>query len=394
MGSSKRDAGWTLYVDESGKFDNAGEHILLTGVAIPSDDPFLNARLKGEIEAAEPLIPWPPHAWLVTKPTMYAVWREVRPKVEVRPGLDGPARELIRSHAETGTAATLFEAMCKAVSEGREPEFRDVMRFDSRLRKASRAAGDGLYDALSDYRDKAVARLRNVLRRQESAGVSSRAMGFVVSETQIGDAVKDDEDAEEGDRYLKALVALLERVRDVLGRGGAEHCVNLVFDRRKVDGAVLPGKRELDRAHIEWAADRANRVADESQLRQVRFQIDGVERYDQTVSAGLVLADLASNSTWRVTRTGWRGGRTTSELRGLQDWAATTLGLLFETSGDGEFELPHAAATGRARETINRARVSGAGDEGGLQKLPLDCEGRNWLREQANIWVRVLSDSE
>src|SRR5688500_7751926 len=64
---------WAFFVDESGNFEDPGDTVAVSGLLLHDRASLQPHTLKAALRRAAPLLPWPPHAWLLDQPAFIAV---------------------------------------------------------------------------------------------------------------------------------------------------------------------------------------------------------------------------------------------------------------------------------------------------------------------------------
>ncbi|MFW6053404.1 MAG: hypothetical protein ACOC9J_01200 [Persicimonas sp.] len=385
--SSSKPIHWSLYVDESGDFDaDPPSHVVLTAVAVPrrSDrDPHFEPRLREALIEAAPLVPWPPHAWLIFRPAMYVIWSHANE--ESRPKNQEYMDRALDAFQQDDAQRNRYETALASWKSGSEPAEAALKELESYLRATSRAT----FEYFSSLKDTTVARLRRVLEFAWLDDLSvddPEPLGFVVSETDLGDAQP--KSGEDGDRYATLMVSLLERVRDTLFKAGGSHSLDVYADRRKMRTPNMPMSQatELHRPHLEWITSQVHQTAPSEDMPSVRFGFGGSFRhkFNDDVPPGIVLADFAAITLRNITNSNSTGSRI-DELNYVVTTASNLLRVRFDTLTP-DAQLPHVSATGRARKFVNRARHAYRHGEAFDERLTEDPPGRRWVRQQANIW--------
>ena len=203
---------WAFYVDESGKFDDAQDDVVVAGLLLRDSASLHPHAIKAALRRAIPLLPWPLHATFINQPAYVTMALE-------------PAVRSDRQVAQTELGITVLQAwrllkkrerdrvnaVARRLRESAEPQYDDIALLSSALRKADSLVFDRLRaHALETYA--IAARLVSDLAASESAGLPTILLA-AASETVVGDACLP---AKSSDRYLQLLGFTLGRVRQVL----------------------------------------------------------------------------------------------------------------------------------------------------------------------------------
>ena len=312
---------WNLYVDESGKFDEPGEAVVVAGLLLrPGGGGPTPMAIRDTLWRAAPDVPWTLHASRLRYPVLLALAAEARRDQIVSPpphsqrlprdaGLDALADraiailrqlepELLKKAREILRAPQKNERKSKKTM----PDWADLRCLDNRLRE-----GDSqLYLELN-------VRMRrlNVLVEQTLSAVQPATepgqlpMGMLVvcGEHHDGDALRGgaDDDPLGSIRYAGVLEGLLARLHELLEYAGGRHLVWLhVLTRGHLDPFLGPRfEARLNPQHI---GDVANRVCRNDPDDDVRLLPGSAPRFDSRVDPLLVLADFAANRCLHVLR--------------------------------------------------------------------------------------------
>lgn len=362
---------WRCFIDESGDLDDRDDVVLLAAVLFPTrDDPFLIARLRQAMREKAPLVPWPFHRWVATKPSIYPFWREQRPDVELEASVDDACRRAFEAWEKR--RPELLETVREVCGSGDEPEYKQLRSLRRALKKEDYAA----FDALRRYSEKtctAIARRPAELVEAKSSG-RSRGLLFMAGEGPGADV--DDEG-----RYFALLTLLLERVRDVLKLNAGEQVVTVDAASRYVPHPSLPAKTrrptKLTHGHLAEACARVQPEPEDDQMApRIRLTADSVSDYGDDVAPGLVVADGAANF---LRRRLLRNPCLSPLQRAAEDYFRLSLHR-------AEPSVSHVAATKTPAEAVDLARQSQFDDaRQRLEKLE-----RRWPKEQAVQWVQFF----
>lgn len=359
---------WVLFIDESGDFSNDGQRVFVVGVlAHFNNEPSFQENARRALQRAAPLSPWPLHSRYVNQPVMHPLWMKKYPdRIEDR----RLERELRRGYeALEGVADEALERAREQLSQGREPRYEDMDEL-SRALRASRSA----WPAVRGYCQKVIGpaifeAIRDIIE-DESVG---EMMGFVASEDQLGQASQRKEQGSSSllgqDRYLQVLVALLERVHDVLARRGGAHVVDLELANRHVWHPLLDSDVHLSRDLVQSAFEFLDPLLSEA---EVRWSVRGLRAFDEDASPGLVLADFLANHAWRSLE------RSTT-LEALRHKIGLKLPLNL-----GRGVAPHPVSLHDARSFLLEHRQE---QEPSPAHLGASMA---WAREQALVWQELL----
>lgn len=379
---------WHLYVDESGNFINEKELVVVGAVAVSFADPFLNARLREALKRVAPLVPWPFHRWLATKPSIYALWRLGAPEVEMPVSFDAACERAVAIWKQDCLDA--LNKTQQKMKEGSEPESRQL----TALRNTLKRCDPSTYEHLAAHADYVCGRIGPLFREVieeggEAKGERAEILSFLVGESDIGDAVKDGK----GDRYFNMFVCLLERVLDALQARGGEHVVHVHVAERDCAHPLLKGVRtKFQRAHFELAFKMVMPSASiGNTFSAVRFSVGGAYSYNENTPQGIVVADSISNYLFGHAHD-LADREFVEPLNYLHNGVRDYFGFLM-TIKDGELSL--ASATGKARRLVDSARQFGDGKRVAHDYCLCESSVENvWTATQAKQWARFFEGAE
>lgn len=369
---------WKCFIDESGDLDGGGDMVVLAGYLMPErDDPSMLPRLKKMIRHQAPLVPWPFHRWIATKPAMYPIWREARSDVQLAPKLDAACQQAIEVWEER-SAERLKEAR-RNRDQGDEPGPTLLKSLKRTLKKADY----GAFYVLQQHSERIcrrISQLPSVISGERRGGESQ---GLVFMVAHDGRKEKDRKEP-----YYALLTRLLERLRDVLALMEGEQVVTVEAAGRYAAHPDLPergrwGRRiPLSREHlVKSCREVTGEPKGERLAPRIRLSAEGVSAYDEEVSAGLVMADGLANS---LRRKLFRR----PHLADLHRHVQKEFQLPVAT---GTASLSHLAAMGRPSRALELARA-GSFEEAHEELEPMD---KRWPREQAEQWLQFFqSDGE
>jgi hypothetical protein len=363
---------WSFFVDESGDFDDPDDVVVVTGVLMHQRASLQPHVLKAALRRALPVMPWPPHAWLLNQPAFTAVAIREIAKTGVAPanavvsaGMDA-WRAMKRSDAEAAQA--LVQAFRIGVPDGARAEIKSL---STALRNADPLAFDILRHYGAEVRA-LLARLLTEMAHQERVAEDTMPVWLVLSsETKPGDAVSPTGDA---DRFLALLRVVLERLVSLLRYRAGNHEVVIWVSRRNVVSQHGATER-LSVPHLE----RVLRSIQGS-YSSVRLFAGGVGRSTDERGAGYVIADFAANAS-----------RVAVAHRGRALEAVHT--ILRERFGTVQITTrevySHCAASGDAAALIERAQSESV--EWPERELPPIYPRARWACEQAWMWIKAMS---
>ena len=363
---------WTCFIDESGDLDKR-DHVVLAGVLLPArDDHFLMPRLREVIKQEAPLVPWPFHRWIATKPSIYPLWYEQRREVELKPAVEDACRRALAVWEKE--RPELLRALRDRCNRREEPSPGQLGSLRKALKKADYAA----FDELLRYSEKVCLRVAQEPSKLVGSTGVDRAGGLVMMVGQGPDEV----DAGQK-HYFELLVLLLERLRDILSLRDGEQSVTVDVASRYARHPDLPekggGRRplKLTRNHVEKACERVVEEPKGDQLMpRIRVTTGSVSDYDKKVAPGVVIADGVANYLRRLL---FRKPRLDDLHRRVQGY----FGLPIRTDMPA---LSHVAATNAPARAVGFARRRKFDDaQRELEQLPW-----RWPREQAEQWVQFF----
>jgi hypothetical protein len=356
-------AHWSLFVDESGRFERPEDDVAVAGLLMPTPAMELAAgRVWRELGTALPHVPPPPHRWLVEKPVAHLGWH----------ALDGFAHVSAERRAAHHEAAALLERELpdewRALLErlpriDDEPPSRLVRRLGQRLDRLGPAGPvrDEQREALAQV-VRAIARLAEPLPGWPSAVI------VAAGEEALG--------AGAPDRYRSALAAAIERSVDaVLALAGpGDHQLSLHAMRRPASHLDEDGLRAL-----------AMQAGLPRHRASASLGIDGVGLHDRFVRRDG--QPSPHPEPWPVV-CDWIAYAARHHVAKDAPWAQVREGLEAElqlpaSAGAGLRELPLAASVGTCSRGWRAARMAGS---------PFPGEGaptRGWCVDQARLWSEV-----
>lgn len=370
---ARTDSVWSLYLDESGRFDRADEAVCVAGVLLreaPSRE--ADAILRGVYRRIDPIAWYPPHATDLRLPAWWVgAWALASPADRAA----HPAARTIEQAAALCARASsepALAALLARLERRSRPRHDELAAASSWLRRNHPA----LADALSDL-------ARDVERRyRDVAGALLDRFGpdrcFAVAAGDDGRAPPDGPD-----RYLALLVPLFERVFALLRARPAErHTVWLFAATRDVHDPRL-GARRLQPRDVGDRVRAAERFAFEAPTTPtdpwVRLVVASTPSYEEAVPPGVVLADFVANRSRRALATNRPWDELRAELR-------AEARLPFEAVPRGAPALglrPTVAASGAPRDAVARAFATGDADG------PFGPAG--WRSDQARRWAEVAA---
>jgi hypothetical protein len=354
---------WRLYVDESGKFQDLEDDVVVLGLLVRTDvSGTEGANLRRSLQEAAPELPWPLHAAELNIPIYHALAAQAgRPAVQsrvVHEDLNQRAVAILTSRRPRELATAL-----SAIRSGHKLDLAVLTTLDQALRQASRP----LYDQLLSRSRRALARVFRVMESLVRAGKEApegpAVMMFLGGEASRGDGSPDVDPARDGgsQRYLAILECVLARSRDSVARRGGRHNILLeVLSRPSFNRASQLGN--------------VSRSLDAGSGSPVRLTAMQPWRFDAHVAGALVLADVAANRARRVLLHGPDASLAQFEDSLQQELLAPVR--------SGTPPLSNMAATGRARSYVEEARHGRPEDA-----AVLNDEIRRWAKDQALEWA-------
>lgn len=355
---------FAAYVDESGRFNDPDDTVVVGGLLIPASD-LLEKEVHLQLQRVAPRVPWPIHAWLLGHQSMFVLWR-LRTA-----GAGGPDAATASARAALlGDEPNAFARAQRALQLGFEPSSADLFALDKVLRRRGRiiweAEQEGTFEALCTVMD-AVA-----------ASTAKHAAVVMAAETRPADAMPV-APARTPDRYTWLLACLAERIAHAVGRMPGAHRVTFHVMTRKIYDAAAGRDVMLTSEHVARAV--ALLVPDGHYERQ-GTTVDlvaaaDVGRRDRALPALLVLADIVVNRARRQLRGDVRWETLARRLREVLRLAPTVAGH------------PAGAASGLARDYIEDARRGAA--IGRAHPLFVTPDVRPWTADQADRWADTFT---
>ncbi|TNF24480.1 MAG: hypothetical protein EP329_24850 [Deltaproteobacteria bacterium] len=352
---------WQLWVDESGDFDAEHGDVVVAGLLVRADVAAVADRtLRRALQAAAPDCPWPLHATLTRRLSMYVLWpvhAATRRGTKLDP-LTRDALSVLEHYAEKPLARALT-----ALNKNREPSADVLDTLDLWL-------DEGAYSrALKERR--ATVRLA-ISRTLEAVGKSAgddRIWSVAAAEAVVGDAYGQPLD----DRYLSLLACALYRTRNILLQRPGHHIVRVLASERGVHPRRGAEREPLRQRHVAWASLAAAWSTDLTVTRgdaSVELRPCRTYKYEDAPSP-FVVADWLANACLYPCSTDWGIRDLTGRLR-------DRLALPCDVAG-----LATIAASGAAWSR-ERAAERGA-------PLAALTDGKRWSREQATAWAAALA---
>ncbi len=364
---------WSLYLDESGRFDRADEAVCVAGVMLrepPSRE--ADTILRAVYRRIDPIAWYPPHATDLRLPAWWiGAWalatpadRAAHPAAQT---IEHAAALCARSSAEPDLAEMFI-----ALERGRRPK-REALDDASRwLRQRHPAIADALTGLARDVER----RYRDVAGELLDRFGADRC--FAVAASDDGRTPPDGPD-----RYLALLVLLFERVFALLRSRPAERHTVWVFAATRNVHDPRVGSRPLQPRDVGACVRAAERFPFDAPSTTtdpwVRLVVASTPRYEDAVPAGVVLADFVANRSRRplAANRPWRD---------LHRELVADTRLPFEAVPRGapvSGLCPTVAATGSPRDAVARAFATGRVDG------PSGSVG--WRSEQARRWAEVAA---
>lgn len=357
---------WTLYVDETGKFDDPEDTCAVVGFLVAVEDEAAFAQvLKKSLEQVYPRTPYPPHATDLWQPsTVLAGWILTHDRAP-DPRADGAALDRLGAYALEAPRPELsgFQA---AIAERRMPTRDEALKADAILETAAGAD----FDAVRDYGE-VLRKRRKELFHLLAQGLG-RGRGFISESAEPREFTS--AEGEPRDRYLRLLTILLERVLCFLRRPRPVRLSLWVAERGRMDE-----KRKVSAADVAYALERARahpRLA--ANLLEVEAGPIEVQDYRRpTVSPGIVIADAVGNLTRLL-------ARSRSWPAYVKD-ARRRVALPFDaaTGSDGTI-LPAVTPTGPSRAAL-WAHLAGTPVPGASDAEP------GWALDQLSLWIAATT---
>lgn len=364
---------WSFFVDESGNFGDPDDIVAVSGVLLHHRSSLQPHVLKAALRRVVPVLPWPPHAWLLNQPAFTAM--------AIRETMNSGA---LASSALTSAALEAWRVMKKADSEAADTLLQALRSGDvdeakaeiKLLTTAIRNADNVSFNILRHYGIEIRALIARLLTEAANlkrvADESAPVWLLLASETVAGDAVPSTSSG--SDRYLELLQILLGRLSRALGRAGGEHEVAIWVSRRNVANAD-GGTEHLHLPRLQSLITLAGEHEP-----SVRLIAAGIGRSTDERGAGYVLADFGANAS-RIAvfpRT-----RTLDEV----------YSVLRERFGSVQIATrkvySHCAASGDAAALIKRAESERI--EAPRRELPANHPKAYWACQQAWTWVEAVS---
>lgn len=370
-----RETEWVLFLDESGSFAN-DPAVFLGGVLVQErDDPDLARVIRERIRSVDPTVRYPPHATDLKLPaTHLANWlaasREAR--------AEHPLAVDLSIAVESLPQAQLPPAFHDLVDRWRRGEAhgddRDILQATTNWLRSEHPQP---YRLLCSIADQWSVGMRDVLADLAASWGTDRCF-------LIGAADVDPDDETPGDRYLRLLEAVFERVFAFLRtRPPQGHKIWVRAEGRKI-GHELYGSIHIRPIDVGGAVRAAELFPLHPPQAPADPHVRLVPRMPEWKAGeyhpGIVLADFIAN-----------------QLRGListaSDWPSLATGARSRTGLESQAHarsfaeagpLPAIAAQGEAREAIASALRTGRIGE--LSALG----GPAWIRDQTAIWISVV----
>lgn len=293
---------WTLFIDETGNFRDAGRLSAVVGWLMPGSPSdrgqlALQRRLRSLFEACS----WPPHATELRLPVAHAIQALQA---------SGPVSPELRALAEAARGPL------RALSDGSKLTTRDnpkgLRKLDARL-LARHPALHARLQGLQDQRESGMAELLAELADQGAwvviAATHTDPRADVVGPGRV---VRD--------AYVRCLRRLFERLHTLLWHTDkGQQRVHAVVATRNVDITGFPVPAPLGRATIDDVIREASQhpVLARTDARRASLAINsaaGAQKYDQGVVPGLIVADWLANRVGGVLRSEHLWSRASARL--------------------------------------------------------------------------------
>jgi hypothetical protein len=351
---------WLLYIDESGEFEEGQLDSLVLGVLVRGVEPAtFKDRLRERLAQLFPNVPYPPHAAHLNL-TASRPWYAMRhqPMAPLDPAV-AAARDFLAK--ATHRDARALQAKARSAGEATWDELRRAS--DLLAREAPQ-----IHPSLAALHLAESARFRDFCREdlQIVAAVAPREHD-AAAESIAPPALRHD-------RYVATMETLLERVVALLGPHGDERVeVHVRIAGRNVHEDLYGPRVPLAPRHVAATASRVTAQSRVTFFLPADYVAARVERYDEHVHPGLVLADHYANSLRRrLLQTPCRGWPRV--VRSCHD--SLGIDLNFPARDFAPARMPGVAAAGPARAYVRGLRA----------ELTAHAEPRQWARDQASIW--------
>ena len=362
---------WRLYVDESGRFDDDHDAVVVVGLLVP--ERVSPRQVMGPLRSAAVGLPWPPHAAHYNVPILHVLGRYLARETDPTRPWDSVERGAQRYLAAAAAAAgPLVNRVLESLRRGQRPELSDLTDLEVAARAASRGLDEGARLAAETLKDEFRERVRAVMAALAAEGLllgvaaeaTSNDAGASWVDVAVPRAAQGITPPTPTHRYFGLLGALFERVADVLDRAPGPHTVRPWVLTRGVHD--MRGLREPDLERV-VKAYQPNR-------RAVEFKPGQVVRFDDSVSGFSVLADFAAN--WS------RKAVSGASLAEIEERVAA----LETPARSGAPGLSHIAASGPPGRYVRAARAMRRDLMKDLRPQLAPPQAR-WACEQAIEWA-------
>lgn len=277
---------WQLYVDESGRFSDPGDDVVVAGVLTPDMDAAQPAKLARRLADAAPL-PWPLHAAYLHRPAWWLL-----SLLNPAAGLDRTYPEIYRRAADVliRSGGEQLLSTLESVRSGVSVD-ETLIPIDRMMRHSDR----DLYRAIEDQ----IAQAQQAIWQVVGSVFAANGNVVLCTEMWRGAAydVALDERQRETARYNQLLKGVFERLSGALRALGGTHEVRVQVLTRPVVDRVLAHKVALHFRHVSSILREALPPDD----RFVHIVVDDVPEFNDRAHPALVVADFVANRVRGVT---------------------------------------------------------------------------------------------
>jgi AcrR family transcriptional regulator len=267
-----------FYVDESGNFADAHDEVVAGGVLLSE----VVTDVRKQLEAAVPGCPWPLHGAHLNRPIVWALLAHLRDASTGSADSDVRAViDILRRVDNPGLQQAL-----QRLRQGAWPEVKLLQRLGIALQQERPEVAKRLGNLVRRARA-ALVRLGRTFVPQASLVISAEGTWTVLDVARSTPRTGD----QETDRYYEAMLAAIERARDVARRADQDVVRVTVLTRPVYD----PSERRYRSLETADVQSLVQQLPPGSCL----VEVHAVARWDPDVPPPCVLADLCTNvSRW------------------------------------------------------------------------------------------------
>jgi hypothetical protein len=369
-------SGWSLFLDESGDFDDDGATRVVAGLLIERSAAALTGmRIREALGDVWGPAPFPPHAAhlnLASSLPIYAAWRPSRGGSMPEGRVVRHHRQVVRAAASALERAPHTRALLEEAQHGRLPSYDGLRDADAWLRTRDAGVHRALERVQAERAAAMADLLERVFRRLDGGAtiVAARAdVGGVEPAVAVGGL--------RADAYVRTLSVVAERVARVAG--GANVDVHVLTRDVEVEGL---GTAEIGpRVVREVMAAASSSTGSTVRFRPAR----NVQRYEDRPEQGAPFHPFLAFADWLANRL-----RHHLQTYPGVSWARLAEGLVLHgiaPSAASVHRVPIACTHAGALPMIAAAGIPEDAVRAAFAARPLPPLPSGWAGDQARTWT-------